>query len=84
MQPGMPRLSEKHRAVQTLIIRLADIIIIRTVISRTLALSREQSWRHGFFITLYLALVYLKPLPVLGLALLLPNTKLPDVMAPDH
>ena len=36
------------------------------------------------FISLYLALVYLKPLPELGLALPLQRKKLSDVMASDY
>ena len=36
------------------------------------------------FISLYLALVYLNPLPELGLALPLHRKKLSDVMAADH
>ena len=57
---------EKQRAVRTLM-RLADDYF-RTILSRTVASSRQRSWQREFlYPCIYLALAYLKPLPELGL-----------------
>ena len=53
----------------------------RGVVSRTVASSRGGA---DFYIFVYLALAYLKPLPELGLALPLQRKKLSDVMAADN
>ena len=84
MQPGTPRISGGETTSRPNIDTFGRYLII---FGRFFANCRSEQTAilaARIFISLYLALVYLKPLSELGLALPLGRKKLSDVMAADY
>ena len=84
MQPGTPRFLGGETAIRPNIDTFRRFFdFFRMILSRNVVTNRERSWRREFFLSLYLALVYIKPVPELGLALPPQRKKLSDVMVAD-
>ena len=84
MQPGTPSFPAGKTKSRPNIDTFGLYLIMFGRFFRGLLLRAESNAGGANFISLYLALVYLKPLSELGLALPLQRKHLSNVMASDH
>ena len=81
MLPGNPRVSGGEKTSRPKIGTFRRYLIISDAFLANCRFEQTAIMATAIFVSLYLALVYLKTLPEFGLALLLQRKKLSDVMA---
>ena len=84
MQPGTLRLSVEETMSRPNIDTFGRYLIIFGRFFANCRFQQRAILAARIFISLYLALIYLKSLPELGLALPMQRKKLSDVMAADY